>query len=37
VRQAAVDSGLRVEGVRPSHITGAEGNQEFFLYATSVG
>jgi 23S rRNA (cytidine1920-2'-O)/16S rRNA (cytidine1409-2'-O)-methyltransferase len=33
VRQAAVAAGLRVEGVRPSRLTGAEGNQEFFLHA----
>jgi 23S rRNA (cytidine1920-2'-O)/16S rRNA (cytidine1409-2'-O)-methyltransferase len=32
-RQAALASGLSVEGVRPSHLTGAEGNQEFFLHA----
>ncbi len=35
VREAAVAAGLRVEGVRPSHLTGAEGNQEFFLHAKS--
>ena len=33
VRSAAEASGLRVEGVQPSRVTGAEGNQEFFLYA----
>ena len=33
VRQAALAMGLLVKGVRPSHLTGAEGNQEFFLYA----
>ena len=33
VRVAAEASGLRVEGVRPSRVTGAEGNQEFFLHA----
>jgi 23S rRNA (cytidine1920-2'-O)/16S rRNA (cytidine1409-2'-O)-methyltransferase len=33
VRTAAVAAGLRVEGVRPSRVTGAEGNQEFFLRA----
>jgi 23S rRNA (cytidine1920-2'-O)/16S rRNA (cytidine1409-2'-O)-methyltransferase len=33
VRVAAEDSGLRVKGVRPSRVTGAEGNQEFFLHA----
>ena len=32
VRQAALAAGLHVEGVRPSHLTGAEGNQEFFLH-----
>jgi 23S rRNA (cytidine1920-2'-O)/16S rRNA (cytidine1409-2'-O)-methyltransferase len=33
VRKAAADAGLRIVGVRPSRITGAEGNQEFFLHA----
>jgi 23S rRNA (cytidine1920-2'-O)/16S rRNA (cytidine1409-2'-O)-methyltransferase len=33
VRTAALAAGLRVEGVRPSRLTGAEGNQEFFLHA----
>lgn len=33
VRAAAEGAGLRVEGVRPSRLTGAEGNQEFFLHA----
>jgi len=33
VRQAALVAGLKVNGVRPSRLTGAEGNQEFFLYA----
>ncbi len=33
VRVAAVAAGLHVAGVRPSCLTGAEGNQEFFLYA----
>ena len=37
VCQAAVAAGLHVEGVRPSHLTGAEGNQEFFLYAKKAG
>jgi len=32
-RAAALAAGLHVQGVRPSHLTGAEGNQEFFLYA----
>lgn len=35
VRAAAASAGLRVEGVRPSRLTGAEGNQEFFLHARS--
>jgi 23S rRNA (cytidine1920-2'-O)/16S rRNA (cytidine1409-2'-O)-methyltransferase len=33
VRVAAIAAGLRIDGVRPSHLTGAEGNQEFFLHA----
>ena len=33
VRTAAEAAGLRVEGVRPSRLIGAEGNQEFFLHA----
>ncbi len=33
VRAAAFAAGLQVESVRPSHLTGAEGNQEFFLHA----
>jgi 23S rRNA (cytidine1920-2'-O)/16S rRNA (cytidine1409-2'-O)-methyltransferase len=36
VRAAAEDAGLRVEGVRPSRLTGAEGNQEFFLHARKI-
>ncbi len=36
VRQAALAAGLRVEGVRPSRVTGAEGNQEFFLHARRI-
>ena len=36
VRQAALAAGLQVEGVRPSHLTGAEGNQEFFLHARRI-
>jgi 23S rRNA (cytidine1920-2'-O)/16S rRNA (cytidine1409-2'-O)-methyltransferase len=36
VRAAAEAAGLRVEGVRPSCLTGAEGNQEFFLYARKI-
>jgi 23S rRNA (cytidine1920-2'-O)/16S rRNA (cytidine1409-2'-O)-methyltransferase len=33
VRRAAMHAGLEVSGVRPSRLTGAEGNQEFFLHA----
>jgi len=33
VRAAALGAGLTVEGVKPSRLAGAEGNQEFFLYA----
>jgi 23S rRNA (cytidine1920-2'-O)/16S rRNA (cytidine1409-2'-O)-methyltransferase len=33
VRQAALAAALQVQGVRASHLTGAEGNQEFFLHA----
>jgi 23S rRNA (cytidine1920-2'-O)/16S rRNA (cytidine1409-2'-O)-methyltransferase len=33
VRVAAEAAGLRVEGARASRLTGAEGNQEFFLHA----
>jgi 23S rRNA (cytidine1920-2'-O)/16S rRNA (cytidine1409-2'-O)-methyltransferase len=36
VRAAAQAAGLRVEGVRPSRLMGAEGNQEFFLHATKI-
>jgi 23S rRNA (cytidine1920-2'-O)/16S rRNA (cytidine1409-2'-O)-methyltransferase len=36
VRNAAEAAGLRVTGVRPSRLTGAEGNQEFFLHATRI-
>jgi 23S rRNA (cytidine1920-2'-O)/16S rRNA (cytidine1409-2'-O)-methyltransferase len=32
VSSAAIAAGLCVQGVRPSHLTGAEGNQEFFLH-----
>ena len=35
-RAAAQSAGLRVEGVRPSRVTGAEGNQEFFLHARKI-
>ncbi|HVB33248.1 MAG TPA: TlyA family RNA methyltransferase [Patescibacteria group bacterium] len=37
VREAAQDLGLEILGVRPSRITGAEGNQEFFLHARKAG
>lgn len=33
VRKAAEASGLSVLGIKPSRLPGAEGNQEFFLYA----
>ena len=33
VRRAAVELGLEVEGTRPSRVTGAKGNREFFLLA----
>jgi 23S rRNA (cytidine1920-2'-O)/16S rRNA (cytidine1409-2'-O)-methyltransferase len=33
VRAAAETAGLHFRGVRPSRLTGAEGNQEFFLHA----
>jgi len=36
VRAAAETAGLHVEGVRPSRLTGAEGNQEFFLHAKKI-
>jgi len=36
VRAAAEAAGLRVDAVRPSHLTGAEGNQEFFLHARKM-
>jgi 23S rRNA (cytidine1920-2'-O)/16S rRNA (cytidine1409-2'-O)-methyltransferase len=36
VRHAALAAGLQVEGVRPSQLTGAEGNQEFFLHAKRI-
>jgi 23S rRNA (cytidine1920-2'-O)/16S rRNA (cytidine1409-2'-O)-methyltransferase len=34
VRAATVAAGLVVDNVRPSRLTGAEGNQEFFLHAS---
>ncbi|HLW43051.1 MAG TPA: SAM-dependent methyltransferase, partial [Candidatus Acidoferrales bacterium] len=33
VRAAAERAGLEVLGVRPSRVTGREGNQEYFLHA----
>ena len=33
VTAAAVECSLEILGVRPSHLTGTEGNQEFFLHA----
>jgi 23S rRNA (cytidine1920-2'-O)/16S rRNA (cytidine1409-2'-O)-methyltransferase len=36
VRAAAEAACLRVEGVHPSRLTGAEGNQEFFLHARRI-
>jgi len=33
VRDAAEKCGLRILGIRPSRVAGAEGNQEFFLHA----
>jgi 23S rRNA (cytidine1920-2'-O)/16S rRNA (cytidine1409-2'-O)-methyltransferase len=36
VRRAALAAGLHVEGVHPSRVTGAEGNQEFFLHARRI-
>jgi 23S rRNA (cytidine1920-2'-O)/16S rRNA (cytidine1409-2'-O)-methyltransferase len=33
VRRSAEELGLRVLGVSPSHLPGAEGNQEYFLHA----
>ncbi len=36
VRSAAESAGLDVQGVRPSRVTGAEGNQEFFLHARKI-
>jgi 23S rRNA (cytidine1920-2'-O)/16S rRNA (cytidine1409-2'-O)-methyltransferase len=37
VTAAAVALGLEIVGVRPSRITGTEGNQEFFLHARRSG
>lgn len=33
VRAAAGAAGLRLDAIKPSHLAGAEGNQEFFLHA----
>jgi 23S rRNA (cytidine1920-2'-O)/16S rRNA (cytidine1409-2'-O)-methyltransferase len=33
VRAAAIAAGLQINSARPSRLTGAEGNQEFFLHA----
>ena len=37
VQVAAIACGLEVLGVRPSHLPGTEGNQEFFLHARARG
>ena len=37
VKEAAREAGLEVEGVKASRVTGAEGNQEFFLHARKKG
>lgn len=37
VESAAIAAGLELLGVRPSHLPGAEGNQEFFLHARAHG
>jgi len=37
VTAAAVELSLGILGVRPSHLTGAKGNQEFFLHARARG
>jgi 23S rRNA (cytidine1920-2'-O)/16S rRNA (cytidine1409-2'-O)-methyltransferase len=37
VSAVAAESSLEILGVRPSHLTGAEGNQEFFLHARARG
>jgi 23S rRNA (cytidine1920-2'-O)/16S rRNA (cytidine1409-2'-O)-methyltransferase len=33
LREAAIAAGLEIVGVKPSRLTGAEGNQEYFLHA----
>ncbi len=37
VQAAATERGLTILGVRPSHLPGTEGNQEFFLHARARG
>jgi len=37
VKAAATEAGLEIEGVKASRVTGAEGNQEFFLRARRKG
>jgi 23S rRNA (cytidine1920-2'-O)/16S rRNA (cytidine1409-2'-O)-methyltransferase len=37
VTTIAIELSLDIVGVRPSHLTGAEGNQEFFLHARARG
>jgi 23S rRNA (cytidine1920-2'-O)/16S rRNA (cytidine1409-2'-O)-methyltransferase len=37
VQAAATECGLAILGVRPSHLPGTEGNQEFFLHARARG
>jgi 23S rRNA (cytidine1920-2'-O)/16S rRNA (cytidine1409-2'-O)-methyltransferase len=36
VQQAAASAGLECLGVKPSQLTGAEGNQEYFLHARKI-
>ena len=37
VKTSAAQAGLQILGIRPSRITGAEGNQEFFLHGRRGG
>jgi predicted rRNA methylase YqxC with S4 and FtsJ domains len=37
VTASAAECSLEILGVPPSHLTGAEGNQEFFLHARARG
>jgi len=37
VRAAAAEAGLEIAGLQPSRLTGAEGNQEYFLHARRRG